>query len=670
MPLPYTHIFAPTKGIMTNFPPSFLPKDASPFAQGVYMKDGVVSSDFGHTEYPTPGALMTNFLNGSIMRIDQFYTLSGLSFLLAFTTTNLYQYNTSNTTWDCVTQGVTVEDCEDAWTANASVTATAETTPKLRGTKAAKIVIASGFTTGVAAYENFSSADLSGYTALHFWIRADAATLATDLDIRISEQNAGGTGASYEDVSVPALEADTWTPVCITFAGATATRDAVLSVALIVATDQGAITVNIDDVRAVVEFTGDEDNRFSVATMNDTFLFTNGIDQPGKITEAGGVITVADLSTTLATGTISTSEIVFAFKDHVVLLNNTENAADAPQRASWTNIGSLDDYINGTAGYQDLVDNEDWIIAAAMLSENEYAIYKERSIIIMLWVGGATPFRFYTMVEGVGAISKEGITSRGGDHVILGQDSLFSYDGGREVTFMDDNVKKTMYARLDGQYSARTFLLFLEEDNELQVWLPTSTVYPDDVWCIEFNKESWYRKSRTMTGFGYYQAQSSLTIGELVGTIGEQNWRFGDTLTKAYTPITLVGDNNGKVYKLDKLTLNNNGVAITNEFQTPDFVLPETEEYMNHFMRVPQLIFEASGQSVTTHWSDDGGLTWNPTEGGGANTTTLDSVVRDYQQDFDCVVKRIRFRFRNTMVSSGFNLSYYGFKLVIRSGRK
>ena len=670
MPLPYTHIFAPTKGIITNIPPSFLPKEASPYMKGVYLKDGVVSSDFGHTAYPTPGVVMTNFLNGSVMRIDQFYTLGGLSFLLAFTTTNLYHYNTSTTTWDCITQGTTVEDCEDAWTANANVTATAEVTPKLRGSKAVKIVVATDFTTGVAAYENFGSADLSGYTALHFWIRADSATAATDLDIRISEQNAGGTGASYEDVSIPALEADVWTPVCVTFAGAGTTRNAVLSVSLIVASDEGAITVNIDDVRAVVEFTGDEDNRFSVATMNDTFVYTNGVDQTGKITETGGNLTVADLSTALATGTISTAEIVFAFKDHLVLLNNTENAANAPQRASWTNIGALEDFVIGTAGYQDLVDNEDWIIAAEMLSENEYAIYKERSIVIMLWVGGVTPFRFYTMVEGVGCISKEGVTSVGGGHTVLGPDTVYEYKGNTEVNILDDNVKKGMYSVLDGLYATRSFLLYIEEDDELQVWIPTTTAYPDDVWCFGLIKDNWYRKARTMTGFGYYQAQSSLTIGDLVGTIGEQNWRFGDMLTKAYSPITLVGNNNGKVFKLDKLTLNNDGVAIVNEFQTPDFVLPETEEYMNQFMRVPQLIFEASGQSVTTHWSEDGGLTWNPTESSGANTTTLDSVVRDYQQDFDCVVKKIRYRFFNNTVSSGFNLNYYGFKVMIRSGRK
>ena len=668
--MPYKHVFGPTKGIMTNGSPTAIPRDATPYCKGIYLKNDAVCSDYGHTTFPVPSATQTNRLADSVMRLDQYYKLSGESWLLGLTTSNIYQYMSTPENWMCITPGTTVEDCEDVWTANANVTATADATYYLKGSKSSKLVVAAGFGTGVAAYENFGSMDLSTRTALHFWIRVSKATVATELDIRISEQNAGGVGASYEDVSIPALEADVWTAVCVTFAGATATRNAVLSASLIVATDTGAITVYLDDLRAVTKFTGDEDNRFSFATMNDTFTFTNGIDQTKKITEAGGTLTVADLATALATGTISTSELVFAFKDHLILLNNTENAADAPQRVSWTNIGAIEDWTNGTAGYQDLYDDESWIVAIEGLSENEVVIYKERSIVIMMWVGGHTPFRFYTMISGSGCLSKEAVTNVGGEHIVFGPDLVYAYKGEKTTDAMDDNVKDTMYSRLDRENAGRVFLLYVEEDDELQVWMPTTTSYPDDVWCLNMVREKWYRKTRTMTGFGYYQEQSSLTIGDLVGTIGEQNWRFGDMLTKAYAPITLVGNNSGHVFKLDKMTLNNAGTAISNEFQTPDFVLPDTEYYMDKYMRVSQFIFEGMGQSVTTSWSDDGGSSWHPTEGAGANTIALTSSYNDYQQDFDTVTKKIRFKFLNTTASSGFKIKHYGFKWILRSGRR
>ena len=661
--MPWKHVFGPAKGIIVNSPPSGIPPEASPYIKGCYIKDGEVNSDYGYTAFPTAGALKTNFLNGAIMKYDQFYLLNGQSYLIVLTTTNAYQYNTSTKAWDCITKGTTIDGGETAWTASANVTSTADTAVKLRGTYSAKHVIATGFTTGVASYYNNSSVDCSAATALHFWIYSSVATVANDLKVGISQTAALGGTVLY--FNVPALVANTWTPCCIagTFTGYTA----VISVGLNVVVDNGAQTVYLDDIVAVTKFTGDEDNRFSTTTMNDTFLVTNGIDQPQKYTGSGKF---TDATTTLASGSITTAEIVFSFKDHLFYMNNTENGADTPQRVSWGNIGSISDFINGTAGYQDLTDDVSWVVGAALLSENETIVYKERSLVAMTWVGGHTPFRFKTQVMGTGALSKDAIDSGTGEHMVLGPDITYAYKGGTEIEILDDKVKKLMYGRLNRDYVNRVFIIYIEEDDELQIWIPTDTAYPDEVWCQNVVSEVWYRKSRTMMGAGYYQEQSSFTIGDLVGTIGEQNWRFGDALVKSGSPITLVGDNNGYVYKLDKTTLNNGGTAITNEFQTPDFVMPDSEFYMNKFMRTTQLIYEAAGQSITTHFSTDSGESWSPTQGAGGNVVSLVSIYDNYQQDFDVTSKKVRFKFINTSVSSGFKLRYYGFYWILRSGRK
>lgn len=661
--MPWKHVIAPVKGMVTNAPSSMIAPEASPYINGCYLKDGEVISNYGYVQYPVAGVLKTNRLNGTVMKIDTFYKTDGLGYLIALTTTNAYQYNTSTNTWDCITQGTTVDDCEAQWTAKTNVTSTADTSVKLRGSKSAKHVIAAAFTTGIASTYDFSAADCTSATALHFWIYSSVATAAGDLKVGISETAACAAGVLYFDV--PALTANTWTPCCV--AGTFTGYNAVISVCLNVVTDNGAQTVYLDDIVAVTKFTGDEDNRFSTTTMNDTFIVTNGVDQPQKYTGTGKL---ADLATALATGTISTSEVVFTFKDHLCLMNNTENAADCPQRVSWTNIGTIEDWTGGTAGYQDLVDDVSWVVTAALLSDNSAIVYKERAIVEMTWVGGHTPFRFKTQVLGTGALSKDSVDSGTGEHMVVGPDLTYAYKGGTTIEILDDKIKKTMYGRLNREYANRLFIIYIEEDDELQLWIPVGTAYPDEVWCTNVIDETWYRGTKTMTCAGYYQEQSSLTIGDLIGTIGEQNWRFGDALTKAYAPTTLIGDNNGDVYKIDKTTLNNNGSAITNEFQTPDFVLPDSADYMNKFMRVTQLIYEAGGQSLSTFYSTDSGESWSPTQGGGGNTVALDSGYGDYQQDFDVVSKKIRFKFYNNSVSSGFRLRYYGFYWMARSGRK
>jgi hypothetical protein len=873
--MPFKHCYAPVGGMNTSSPPSGIQPVESPYMRGIAIKDGELIPDYGYVSFPTAGALKTNLLHGVPLKIDTHYLTNGQGYLLALTTTNIYKYNESTETWDNITNGALIEDCEDDWVASTNVTAAAQTSYKLTGTKAVKCAIGTDFTTGIAAYENISSTDASSYTGTHFWLYSSVALTASHYSIRLSEEELGESGkvaktllinfngadaattyttetgqtvtfvgtaqldtaqkkfgsasllldgnsdsvtvpdsanwnlgsgnftiggwfrwatvqssglfdqyvdnshyflfdcyggnlrlaqdigagnidwgifsftpsqdtwyhielnrsgnslycfvngtqvgstadvtgksvadlaapfrvgyterdpffmngwidsfylvkgtayhtanftspttepgaaaTSSVDINIPAVSANTWTPVCVD--ADLSDLNAVLSVALIVNNDNGAVNIYLDDIKAVTRFTGDEDNRFSATIMNDYFICTNGVDQPQKWSGTGYF---EDLSTTLAAGSITTSEVVFTFKDHLCLMNNTENAADAPQRVSWTNVGSIDDFINGTAGYQDLVDDVSWVIGAAPLSSNQSIIYKERSIVAMDWVGGQTPFRFNTQVVGTGSLSKDTIDSGTGEHYVVGPDLTFAYKGGTTIEVVDDKIKKFMYGRINKEYANRSFVIYIEEDDELWLCLPTDATTPDDIFVQNVIDETWYRRVKSITCAGYYQEQSSFTIGDLVGTIGDQNWRFGDALTKAYAPIQLCGDTSGYIYKLDKSVLTNNGTAITNEFQTPDFVLPDSEFYMDKDMEVTQLLYEVAGSSVTTTYSVDSGDTWSPTEGGGANTQSLSSVFRIYQQDFTSNSKKIRFKFLST---TGFKLRYYGFDWKVRGGR-
>ena len=678
--MPYKNIIAPTKGLVTVIPPTMLEEEMSPSMAGVILKDGEVSSDYGTVAFPVPGVLKTNYLNGAVMRIDPFNLTSGVQRLVALTTKQAYEYNTSTTTWDNISMGQTIEDCEDAWVASASVTATADSSVKLRGSNSSKLVIAAAFTTGLAAYENFSSLDLSAETGVHFWIYSTVATSAGNLQLLLDDTN--GCGSPLETLDIPALAANTWTPVYVAYANAGALT-AILSVGLNVAADLGAQTVYLDDIRSVNAFTGTSSNLFSVEYLNDTMLISNGVNLPKKYlgTAATGLQTLA---TALAAGSITTTEIILVAKDHVVLMNNTENGGDAPARASWSNIGKTEDYTGGTAGYQDLTDDESWIIAAEQLSSNQWAIYKERSIVLMEWVGGQTPFRFTTMVKGQTCAGKACVLNVDGVHHVIGLRDVYKYKGTDEVTRIDTRIKRSFFNSINYTMFLRSFILYIESEDEIQLWVPTSTDYPDTVYCFDRVIEIWYQKTRTMTGWGNYQSSSALTIADLTGTIGDQNFTFGSTVVKSNTPIFLVGDSDGKVFQLSKTTYNNNGSAITNEFQTPDFVYPSKKgitqgkdgslastqlEYENLTFRVTQLLYEAKGQSIETHWSDDGGLTWSPTQAAATNVQALTSVYTLYQQDMDATVKKIRFRFRNILVSSSFSMRYYGMYYIPRSSR-
>ena len=495
-----------------------------------------------------------------------------------------------------------------------------------------------------------------------------------------------GCVSPLEAINIPAIPANTWTPVCIPYANAGALT-AVISVGLKAINDVGACTIYLDDIRSVDKYTGTASNLFSVVTFNNTLVATNGVNQTKKYT---GNTTTGEQNMTmaLAAGTISTTEVLLVAKDHLIAFNNTENGADAPQRGSWTNIGQLDDWTGGTAGYQDLTDDYSGVIAADQLSENTWAIYKEVSIVVMEWVGGQTPFRFTTMVKNKTIAGKASVININGIHLVIGTKDVYKYTGTDVAPPIDSVLKRTFYNAIDYTYILRSFILYLEEDDEVQFWIPTSTQYPDTIFCLDVVSDIWYRKSRTMMGAGTTVSSSTLTVGDLVGTVGSLNFAIGSTTTKSNTPIYIVGDANGQVFKLDKTVLDNNGVAITNEFQTPDFIFPTTQVAGSskdifsvlqsaslkpgqfQTFRVQQLVFEAYGQSITCSYSIDGGQTFNPCQADGTSVVALIGSYLMYQLDMDVVCQKIRFKFLNNTVSSGFYLRHYGFAWKPRSTRK
>ena len=143
----------------------------------------------------------------------------------------------------------TLSLADTAWTSPVSTsTVTATTTAKKEGTAAAQTVLAAAFTTGLAAYDNLNgTVDLSSLDTLEFWVRSSVDTSLGDIEIIIDDSNACGT--ALENIDIPSLVADTWKLVVVAIAD-NDDMTAVQCVGLNVATDNGAQTVILDEVRA------------------------------------------------------------------------------------------------------------------------------------------------------------------------------------------------------------------------------------------------------------------------------------------------------------------------------------------------------------------------------------------------------------------------------------
>lgn len=603
------------------------------------------------------GSTNTTPLLDQVMHFDQYYKTTGTGKLIAHTTTNVYVYNTDTALFENITRGLVIEDCEDDWVVPANVSVDT-TTDRRKGAKSVEITIEVAYGTGVAAYETLSSVDLSGYTHLHFFIRCDTATLATDLDIRISEADAGGTGSDYVDYSIPALVADTWTEVSIAFTGLTTTRDDVDSVSLIVAANQPAIVVDIDDVTATIQTTGDEDYLFTSEIMNNYYVYSN------NITPLMYWDMATDTTTILYAGCVLAAKAIRKFGERLCLYHVTETGVAKPQRVRWTIVGGLSttpvatDWTDTGSGNTDLESTmgSDFIQNAQKLG-NYMVIYGERTVVLQEYVGVVTdPYSFYTRVTGVGLAAPLAIANLGNEHIFLGWDNIYSYKGGKEVLWVGDSIKRELFNIINPEYIHRSFMVFLEEKDELRLYIPTGgSTLPNTYFSYNLTKKTWSRGERSYTSYGYHTVASAVTWAS-VGSSATDPWsnqdaRWDDTTLQALAPLTLYGDSSGIVHNDDFSEYNLDGVAIDAWVQTKDFVTGEG--YRRTITNWMELQFEAMGHSVDVRYSTDFGVSWSDYV---TFSITSVSVWEMFAYDFEVNAPQIRFEFRNANLGETFEV--------------
>lgn len=140
----------------------------------------------------------------------------------------------------------TVTNCETNWTNNGvDVTCTSNSSTYRQGSKSQSIVIASGFTTGLAAFFAMSSTDFSAYQQLTFWIQTDSIVVANSLRLDLCSDNAGATPVNSFTIPIDTI-ANVWIPITIDSGGALSST--IQSIALNCLLDPGAVTVLLDDI--------------------------------------------------------------------------------------------------------------------------------------------------------------------------------------------------------------------------------------------------------------------------------------------------------------------------------------------------------------------------------------------------------------------------------------
>lgn len=640
-------IIAPRKGLNFSIPADIISEMEISQCQNIRFEGGLIKKipGFATLGYNLP-------LNNTVIGLYQLNLFTGTDYFLAVTTKAVYYLAdpTGTPYWETIMANEVMEACEDysdwEWDGD-DIYAASESTIKKVGSYSVSFQTLSSFSTGIIGFRDNAWGDKSAYKFIRLWIRSSVATSAGDLTFTIYE-TAGGSGTPSNDtetLDIPALEANTWKLVFLEVSTPSTSLDSVLAISIDRATDLGSQKVYVDDIRLVDSFdsgaTYDTSNSdlMSADVVRDTaesevwWLMTNQVDAIQKWTGAPATA-LTDLG-----GTPPVCERLVGFKDYLLLLDVTISGASYKTRLQWPDTADFEDWSAGNSGSHELT-GTDFIMHGVRFKGDYVVIAKKKSV----WLGYSTNdsdiFQFDRRVSGIGTVAPHTLCCLGDIVVFLGEDDVYSFDG-IDCISIGEGIRDELVVMQNPKQIAKSFGYVVMDKNEYHLVIPSSSSdYCDREYVWNYKLNAWSKNSLAynLTCSAAWQKQTTKTIGDLVGTIGEQTWRMGERWNLEATPTTVFGDLNGYVYEVDNTLRNANGNAIDAWFSTKDF----NPTGLAKRWRMLRLDVYFTGDGLDVEYSKDKGTSWSRIVSFG-ESTGLETPNSCYLKA-DLLMCRLRFR--------------------------
>lgn len=608
-PYPITDL---TGGINVNKDPAYLEDKENPSLICARYDRGLVKKDWGWNTFGT-------LLLGTPMLIDQYKKSDDVYRLLCFTTTSAYTWNATLLDWNDITLGQEVCDCDDAWTAAANVTATADTTDFKEGTGSAKLVVAAAHTTGIAAYKDFSSLDIHTRGHLHFFIKSTVATAAGDIQILLDDTS--GCVSPIETLDVPALIAGVWTRCSVALAHA-ASDTALISIAVNIAVDKGANTIYLDEVRAVTQYTGGVQDPFVGCTFMDYYIITNNrIDAMQKY----------EGTTISALANAPKCKYVVAYMNRLVTCFTNEGGQDYPLRVKWSTVGTIETW--DSSDYVESSDSPDFCVALQTLGTKCF-LFKETSINEVVYIGGTSVFVLKKKVDSIGTQACKSLVRLRENSLFFSYDGLYIFDQS-QVNNVSDRLYPWLFRTGEKLVNLAAVEVinaaFVQETGEYWInFCEGSSTAPSLLIKLDMNYKAYVRRDdKPITCMGFHKAIAATptwatvtgTWTTIVGTWGRREFP-GDAQT------LLLGYNTGQIYEMDQTTTTTDELM----FETKDF-------HFGHASRVVDYRVYARYGGFSIYYSLDGGTTYTL-----GNTFSHATDWTEFSVPLNLTVQRIRFK--------------------------
>ncbi len=380
----------------------------------------------------------------------------------------------------------------------------------------------------------------------------------------------------------------------------------------------------------------------------DLLYLTNGVDNVQQWDMADAQVIDQAL------GGMTCKELAI-YKNMMIYSNITISSEDRPSSFRNSAIGEATNVTTKESSEFQIGDGVSPIRVANVMGDN-LVIYKSSrtrsETVLAQFVGSPLNFIFRSVLEDVGAIAGRGVADFGDFHEFLGRDAMYKFDG-VSAEEIDRHIWGSVLALQDPNRHAMIQAHFDDEKGELHWIFPLSgdanvTVAPEKAYTKHYLEEA----GRNPTPYsirelpalctGYSAQINAVTFADLAVAWATVSQQWSEQSFSSSFPITLFGDQAGKVMRLSPSANDQDGGAIDSFVQFPVRALGDeraTGLITRVYVNTPKLggasaytltVTTGVGDRPDTDMTQDVGTAFDLTHGG--NRFTNPYVVGRYGQ--------------------------------------
>jgi len=389
------------------------------------------------------------------------------------------------------------------------------------------------------------------------------------------------------------------------------------------------------------DFTGGNDDHFFFTNVSEEGLLivTNGFNQLRKWTGTGNTAALG--------GSPPKAKFVSYLSPYTFLAYTDDGTGFNPWNIQWSDTGNSEEWSDGNAGSA-LLGSEPSPIKNIMRLNEYMAVYKEHSLWLGQKVSTSDVFLFDLVLSGVGLAGSRCVAEREGYHYFMSHNDFLVWNGVRP-TSIGDPVREEVFSKINRQRFDRCFALHVQELTE--IWFYIVVVgqdWPTEIWKYNYKTGFWYMDTcNALTCALKWAKVSTESWDDDTGTWDSDLTTWDEGSSAQDWEEVIQGRDDGYTLKLDYSSVDDDGTAISGEWQSKDF----TADYLEFHKRWLQLDIWARGYgSLKAYYSTDYGSSWTY-----ITTLTLSAACQKFETYLDTVSDTIRFK----LISDALGETFY-----------